>query len=80
MIWVDYTVESGYNRFRVKGDWPGEVMGKQKDGSDKGYALYKPGEIYIVGEDGWLRKIDELTTLVLKYENSKTPSTKNLAK
>ena len=37
MIWVDYTVEQAGKNFRVSGDWPGEVMGKQKDGSDKDY-------------------------------------------
>ena len=62
MFWIDYTVEQGLNRFRVKGDWDTEVMEK---------GLYKPGEVYIVGEDGWLRKTDELSSLVLKYENNK---------
>ena len=71
MFWIDYTVESAPNRFRVKGDWDGEVMGKNKDGSDKGYALYKPGEVYIVGEDGWLRKSDHLSTLIMSYEAKK---------
>lgn len=59
MIWLDYTVEQGPNRFRVKGDTDMEVV-------DKG--LYKPGEVYIVGEDGWLRKTDELTVMTIKYE------------
>ena len=54
MIWLDYTVEQAGKHFRVKGDWDGEVMGKQKDGTDKGYALYKPGDRFIVSEDGWL--------------------------
>ena len=71
MFWIDYTVESAPNRFRVKGDWDDEVMGKNKDGSDKGYALYKPGEVYIVGEDGWLRKTDEVNVLLMKYEEGK---------
>ena len=62
MFWIDYTVEQGINRFRVQGDWDTEVMEK---------GLYKPGEVYIVGEDGWLRKTDELSSLVLKYENNK---------
>jgi len=71
MFWIDYIVESGLNRFRVKGDWDEEVMGKNKDGSDKGYALYRPGEVYIVGEDGWLHKTDALTSMVTKYEEGK---------
>ena len=28
MIWMDYTVEQAGDNFTVKGDWPGEVMGK----------------------------------------------------
>ena len=74
MFWLEYTVESlGLHgqAFRVKGDWPGEVMGKNKDGSPKDHWLYKPGDVYIVGEDGWLRKSDHLSTLMMKYESSK---------
>ena len=74
MFWLDYTVESfGLHgqAFRVKGDWPEEVMGKNKDGSPKDHWLYKPGDVYIVGEDGWLRKSDHLSTLMMKYESSK---------
>lgn len=55
---MDYVVEQAGNNFRVKGDWDGEVMGKQKDGTDKGYALYKPGDRFIVSEDGWLMKVE----------------------
>lgn len=62
MIWMDYNIEQAGSNFRVKGDWDTEVM-------DKG--LYKPGDVYIVGEDGWLRKTDELTALMLKYNQSK---------
>lgn len=47
MLWVDYTIEQGVNKFRVRGDTDNEVV-------DKG--LYKPGEVYIVGDDGWLHK------------------------
>ena len=69
MIWMDYVVEQAGDNFRVKGDWPGEVMGKQKDGTDKGYALYKPGDVFIVNEDGWLMKSDEVNALLLKHES-----------
>ena len=54
MIWMDYTVEQAGDHFRVKGDWDGEVMGRQRDGTDKGYHLYKPGDVFIVNENGWL--------------------------
>lgn len=69
MIWMDYVVEQAGDNFRVKGDWPGEVMGKQKDGTEKGYALYKPGDVFIVNEAGWLMKSDEVNALLLKHES-----------
>jgi|TARA_B100002019_G_scaffold84596_1_gene73072 hypothetical protein len=56
---MDYTVEQAGNNFRIKGDWDGEVMGKQRDGTDKGYHLYKPGDKFIVTEDGWLEKVED---------------------
>lgn len=58
MMWVDYTIIQAGNNFKIQGDWDGEVMGRQKDGTDKGYALYKPGDKYIVNESGWLIKQD----------------------
>lgn len=74
MIWIDYTIEQGVDKFCVKGDWPKEVMGYDKDGNPgwKDSVLYKPGEVYIVNEDGWLVKTDDLTALVLKRESKKT--------
>jgi hypothetical protein len=71
MIWLDYTVEQAGDNFRVKGDWPGEVMGKQEDGTEKGYALYRPGDVFIVNEAGWLVKSDHLSSLMIKYESAK---------
>ena len=73
MFWIDYVVESiGLHGqgFRVKGDWAGEVMGKNKDGTPKDSWLYKPGDVFVVDENGWLRKTDELNTLLMKYEES----------
>ena len=60
MFWLDYTIESGHNKFRVKGDTDMELIEK---------GLYKPGDVYIVGEDGWLRKVDKLTKTIYNYEN-----------
>ena len=68
MIWMDYTVEQAGDNFTVKGDWPGEVMGKQKDGSAKDHWLYKPGDVFIVNEHGWLVKTDQDGTIMKKYE------------
>ena len=69
MMWLDYTVESAGENFTIKGDWPGEVMGVQQDGTPKDHWLYKPGDVFIVNENGWLMKSDELSAMILKYEN-----------
>ena len=64
MMWVDYTINQAPGRgFKVEGDTPTEVM-------DKG--LYKPGDVFIVNENGWLVKTDEVNALLLKHESSKT--------
>ena len=74
MMWVDYSIDSipGGKGFKVKGDWKGEVMGVAKDGSHKDHYLYRPGDVFIVNESGWLVKTDEVSTLLKKYEESKT--------
>jgi len=70
MMWVDYTVESFPNGdFTVTGDWPGEVMGINNDGSKKDYWLYKPGDVFVVNENGILQKSDHLSALMTKYGN-----------
>jgi len=71
MMWVDYTINQAGNNFKVLGEWEGEVMGKKEDGSDKGYALYRPGDVFIVNEGGWLCKVEDVTALMTKYEASK---------
>ena len=71
MLWLDYTVESRPNGFTIKGEWPGEVMGVAKDGTPKEHYLYKPGDVFVVNESGWLCKSDELSVMILKYEASK---------
>lgn len=70
MLWMDYTIESIGNgeAFRVKGEWPGEVMGVGPKGDTREHWLYKPGDIFVVDENGWLRKTDEVNTLLIKYE------------
>ena len=59
MMWLDYAIHKAGDNFKVEGDWTGEVMGKDKDGTDKENWIYKPGDIYRVAEDGWLVKIGE---------------------
>ena len=68
---MDYTIEQAGPHFRVKGEWDGEVMGINKDGSKKDYWLYKPGDVFIVNEGGWLVKSDEVNALLLKHESNK---------
>jgi hypothetical protein len=72
MMWIDYNITQAGNNFKVEGEWDGEVMGKNRDGTDKGYALYRPGDVFIVNNNGWLVKTDEVNALILKYESNKT--------
>jgi hypothetical protein len=71
MMWVDYTIHQAGNNFKVLGEWEGEVMGKKEDGSDKGYALYRPGDVFVVNEGGWLCKVEDVGAMIIKYEASK---------
>lgn len=72
MMWMDYLVESYPDgSFTVKGEWPGEVMGIAKDGSQRDNYLYKPGDVFVVNEYGILKKSDHLSALLMKYEQSK---------
>ena len=71
MMWVDYTVNQAGPNFKVEGDWPGEVMGVCKDGTLKENYLYKPGDVFVVNENGWLVKTNELAVLMAKYEQGK---------
>jgi hypothetical protein len=61
MMWLDYTINQAGDNFTVVGDTPTEVI-------DKG--LYKPGDVFIVNEHGWLVKTDEVNALLLKYEST----------
>ena len=60
-MWVNYTLESFPDgSFAVRGEWPGEVMGLDKDGNPKQHYLYKPGDIFVVNESGVLRKLEDV--------------------
>lgn len=73
MIWLDYNIVSfADGSFTVQGEWPGEVMGVNRDGTFKKNYLYKPGDVFIVDAEGVLRKTDEVNALLLKYESNKT--------
>ena len=71
MMWVDYNIDQAGQHFKVNGDWEGEVMGVAKDGTPKDHYLYKPGDVFIVNEHGWLMKSDELTAMVFKHSEKK---------
>ena len=71
MMWTDYNIDQAGDNFRVVGDWPGEVMGIKQDGTKKDYALYRPGDVFVVNEGGWLCKVEDVTALMMKYEASK---------
>jgi len=62
---MDYNIESFPDgSFTVSGDWPGEVMGIKKDGTQKETCLYRPGDVFVVDKNGVLRKTDGLKKLV----------------
>ena len=44
--------------FRVEGVTPTEVMDK------KDYSLYRPGDIFVVNENGWLIKVEPETVVL----------------
>ena len=50
MMWIDYTIDQVGDRFRVLGDTSEEVMEK---------GLYKRGDVFVVNEYGWLKKVND---------------------
>ena len=70
-MWVDYNITQAGRNFKIEGDWPGEVMGVQRDGTPKDHHLYKPGDVFIVNEGGWLCKVEDVSAMVMKYEAKK---------
>jgi hypothetical protein len=78
MLWMDYLVESFPDgSFTVKGDWPGEVMGIKEDGTPKQHHLYKPGDVFVVNENGILKKSDELMIFLQKGLEQKNAHSDN---
>lgn len=71
-MWVDYNIDQAGENFSIKGDYPGEVMGVARDGTPKDHWLYKPGDVFIVNESGWLVKSDQLSAMITKYESDKS--------
>ena len=71
MLWVDYNINQVGGNFKVEGEWQGEVMGVNRDGTPKNSYLYKPGDVFIVNDNGWLCKVEDVTAMVMKYERNK---------
>jgi hypothetical protein len=59
MLWLEYAIEQAGSNWRVKGDWPGEIMGTHQDGTQRDSYLYKPGDKFEVSEEGWLMKVEQ---------------------
>tara|TARA_B100000927_G_C16378991_1_gene434654 strand:+ start:418 stop:639 length:222 start_codon:yes stop_codon:yes gene_type:complete len=70
-MWLDYTINQAGPHFKIQGDWEGEVMGLAQDGTKKDNYLYRPGDVFVVNEAGWLVKTDEVNALLLKHESNK---------
>jgi hypothetical protein len=74
VLWLDYTVRSfADGSFTVAGEWPGEVMGLDRDGNPgcKKYTLYQPGDVFIVDKEGVLRKQEDVTKMIYTYKANK---------
>ena len=69
-MWMEYNIMQAGKNFTVKGDYPGEVMGVARDGTPRDHWLYQPGDVFIVNENGWLIKTDNLTQMVLSGKNN----------
>ena len=54
MRWIDYYIDQAPDgSIKVIGKTPNEVMEKGK------YSLYKPGDRFVVSDDGWLVKTQD---------------------
>jgi hypothetical protein len=68
------------NNFKIEGDWPGEVMGLDRQGKpgNKDHPLYQPGDVFIVNNSGWLVKTDQVNALLLKHESTQKTQSQQL--
>jgi hypothetical protein len=58
MMWIDYTIDQVGDSFRILGDTSEEVMEK---------GLYKPGDVFVVNEYGWLKKVNDTVVSFVDY-------------
>ena len=61
MLWMDYNIRQFGTDFMIEGDEPHEVMKK---------GLYKPGDVFVVQPNGILKRVDELSGMILKHDDS----------
>ena len=55
MMWIDYSIDQAPDgSFKVLGEKPNEVMEKGE------YSLYQPGDVFVVNEYGWIKKIENI--------------------
>jgi hypothetical protein len=59
MFYMDYNIEQFGDDFIIHGDWPGEIMGVDKDGNVVKHGLYKPGDVFEVQPNGMLKKVQD---------------------
>ena len=62
MLWMDYNIRQFGTDFMIEGDEPHEVMKK---------GLYKPGDVFVVQPNGILRRVDELSGMILKHDDER---------
>ena len=65
MIWMDYSIEQLGENFTIRGYWPGEVMGLDREGRTCKNGLYKPGDVFVVNNSGVLIKQDKFEEFML---------------
>jgi len=75
MIWMDYTIEQIGENFFIRGDWPGEVMGLDRDGKVSKQGLFKPGDVFVVNSQGVLMKQDKFVEFMENGKRTRHKST-----
>ena len=58
MMWIDYTIDQVGDSFRILGDTSEEVMEQ---------GLYKPADVFVVNEYGWLKKVNDTVVSFVDY-------------
>ena len=59
MFWTGYNIIQAGKNFKIDGDWKNEAW-LNEDGTEKQQPLYKPGDRYVVDENGWLKHVEHV--------------------